>query len=140
MTVVDRLLMNSLGVGMAGRYTMSASIYELGFESLVRGNKKIILYGAGKIGRIVWNYLKQKGMGGKVIGFATSENNTHPTEIEGVKIKGIREYTSNDAILVLITARWDYQDVMIDNAKKAGFQKIEVIDFRLEQILMRRSL
>ena len=79
-------------------------------------------------------------MGGKVIGFATSENNTHPTEIEGVKIKGIREYTSNDAILVLITARWDYQDVMIDNAKKAGFQKIEVIDFRLEQILMRRSL
>lgn len=138
--VVDRLLMNSLGVGKVGYYAVNESIYELGFEYLVRNSEKILLYGAGKIGRIVWNYLKQNGMSEKVIGFAISEKNMKTKNIEGVKVKGIREYVGNDMVLVLITARGDYQDAMVANAREAGFGKIETIDFRLEQILMRRSL
>lgn len=133
--MIERMFMNSLGVGKSGRYTMNASIYELGFETLLRGYDKILLYGAGKIGRIVWNYLKRKGMGDKVIGFAVSEQAANCERIEGVEVKIIYEYMVDDTVLVLITARWDYQDAMVKKAERVGFQNIETVDFRLEQLL-----
>lgn len=132
---IERLLMNSLGVGRSGRYTMNASIYELGFEALLRNYDKLLLYGAGKIGRIVWNYLKQKGMSEKVIGFAVSDQSVDCERIEGVEVKVIYDYMVDDTVLVLITARWDYQDAMVKKAERAGFQNIETVDFRLEQLL-----
>lgn len=132
--VVDRLLMNSLGVGKAGRYTMNADIYELGFETLICNYERVILYGAGKIGRIVWNYFKQKNVSKKVLGFAVSEKNTNSEDkIEGIEIRKINEYKADDNTLVLITARWDYQTDMIKCAKEAGFNRIKAVDFRLEQ-------
>lgn len=130
---VDRMLMNSLGVGRIGPYTVNAVIYELGFQTLVGSCEKVLLYGAGKIGRTVWNYLKKKGMSKKVIGFAVSEKTADCSEIDGIKIKLIYEYKADDRTLVLITARWDYQKTMEINARNAGFQKIEAVDFRLEQ-------
>lgn len=132
---IERLLMNSLGVGRSGRYTMNASIYEFGFEALLRNYDKLLLYGAGKIGRIVWNYLKQKGMSEKVIGFAVSDQSVDCERIEGVEVKVIYDYMVDDTVLVLITARWDYQDAMVKKAERAGFQNIETVDFRLEQLL-----
>lgn len=132
---LDRMLMNSMGVGRAGRYTMNAGIYELGFQTLIRSYNELIIYGAGKIGRIVWNYLKKKSMHAKVIGFAVSERPSDYEEIDGIRVRRIDEYKATDDILVLISARWDYQDAMVNNAQNAGFRNIEAIDFRLERII-----
>lgn len=133
---VDRLLMNSLGIGKSGRYTMNAAIYELGFWTLICRTEKIILYGAGKIGTIVWNYLKLKGMSEKVVGFAVSDKAAdNKNVLDGLRVQQINEYEIDGKILVLITARWDFQTDMIDRAHSAGFGNIEVIDFRLEQCI-----
>lgn len=132
---MDKLLADSLGIGKTGRYTMNTPLYKLGFQTLIQCYDEILLYGAGKIGRIVWNYLKRNGMEKKVIGFAVSGNPADDEKIENMCVKSIKEYEASNEILVLITARWDYQDAMIRNAKRMGFQKIEVIDFRLEQLL-----
>lgn len=118
---------------------MNMDIYLLGFQTLIRRFDKILLYGAGKIGRLVWDDLKQRDMGDKVIGFAVSEMSAGQNEIEGKRIQPIREYMADSRTLVLITARWDYQAAMIKEAKNAGFQQINVIDFRLEQILRREN-
>lgn len=136
---IDRLLMKNMEVGQAGRYSMNMDIYLLGFQTLIRRFDKILLYGAGKIGRLVWDDLKQRDMGDKVIGFAVSEMSAGQNEIEGKRIQPIREYMADSRTLVLITARWDYQAAMIKEAKNAGFQQINVIDFRLEQILRREN-
>lgn len=136
---LDRLLMNSLDVGQAGRYTMNADIYFLGLETMLQRCDRILLYGAGKIGRTVWEYLKRRSMEDKVIGFAVSEITACQKEIEGKRIRQICEYNADDRTLVLVTARWDYQKAMRKAAEEAGFQRIEVIDFRLEQMLRRED-
>ncbi len=135
----DKLLMKSLDVGRAGRYTMNADMYLLGFQTLIHSCERILLYGAGKIGRLVWNYLKRQGMSDKVIGFAVSEAAAGQEKIEEKGIRLICEYRADSRTLVLITARWDYQKTMIKKAEEAGFQKIDVIDFRLEQMLRRQQ-
>lgn len=135
LSATDRLLMKSLEVGRTGRYTINADLYLLGFWTQVQNSERILLYGAGKIGRLVWEYLKRENLSGRVVGFAVSETAVSGEEIDGKKIQSIREYKADSGTLVLITARWDYQAAMIEAAKEAGFQKIELIDFRLEQMI-----
>ena len=136
---IDRLLMKSLEVGRTGRFTMNADMYLLGFQTLLHNCERILLYGAGKIGRLVWEYLKRKDMSDRVIGFAVSEVTSEQEKIEGKGIRPIREYRADDKTLVLITARWDYQETMIKKAEEAGFRRIDVIDFRLEQMLQHQK-
>lgn len=136
---IDRLLMKSLEVGRAGRFTMNSDMYLLGFQTLLHSCERILLYGAGKIGRLVWEYLKRQNMSDRVIGFAVSEVTSKQEKIEGKGVRPIREYRADDNTLVLITARWDYQETMIKKAEEAGFRRIDVIDFRLEQMLQHQK-
>lgn len=133
----ERLLLENMRIGRSGRYSMDSDIYLVGFQALVQSYRRILLYGAGKIGRLVWDYLKRLDMSDRVTGFAVSDVVDSQEEIEGKRIRQIFRYVADESTLVLITARYDYQPSMIKNAEKVGFQRIKVIDFRLEQMLRR---
>ncbi len=133
--VIEQLISASMDVGLERQYGISENIYLRGFDDMLASFSKIILYGAGKIGRKLHRYVNLKGYGNKVQYFTVSDKGAEEQYIDGTPVKRIDEVEVEDDILVLITARRDYQENMLLNARKCGFKNIEVIDLRLEQII-----
>lgn len=129
-----QMLADSMEVGASGQYGISANIYLLGFQELLKRHSKIILYGAGKIGRLVYKYIATQKLDSHIFSFAVSQTDSNYL-IEGIPLRNIDDLADEKEALVLITARKDYQMDMIYKAKTLGFDNIEVVDFRLEQIL-----
>lgn len=132
---VEKLIFSSIGVGADRKYGISESIYKRGFDELLRNSDCIILYGAGKIGHKVYSYISKLGLRDKVDCFAVSKKQMLHEEYDGVLVKEIGEIEKKDNALVLISARRDYQESMLENVRQMGFKNAEVIDSELERII-----
>ena len=132
---IEKLISASMEVGEARQYGISDRIYQMGFDELLKRSEQIVLYGAGKIGHKVYQYILKKGLTENVDCFAVSKKKNYEELIDGLLIREISEVEKREGILVLICARRDYQESMLGYAKALGFSNIEVIDLRLEQII-----
>ena len=48
-------------------------IYMRGFKNVLQESSGIIIYGAGKMGKLVRRYMEKEGLGKLLLGFAVSE-------------------------------------------------------------------
>lgn len=135
LNIVDKTIADSLFVGSANIYEFSPTMYFKGFNAMIYEAESIVLYGAGKIGRMLLAYLKKIGMVHKVKCFAVSEVQKNDEMIEGIPIMGIDTVEKTKDQLVFISARRDYQNTMLEKAKNQKFERIELIDFRLERLI-----
>lgn len=138
LAVIERLMADSMSVGISNRYDISSRMYLAGFETTLCQAEQIVLYGAGKIGRMLLRYLEYKGLLQKVRCLAVTDASGVYTEIEGIPVRCIEEVQCHPGTLLLISARRDYQESMYDKAVQVGFDWIEMIDFRLEQIISKQ--
>ena len=132
---IEKVLFMSMEIGAEREYGISERIYKRGFDELIKKSEYIVLYGAGKIGRKVYRYISKMGLQEKVYCFAVTERKIQPEEYEGVPVKEIAEIEKKDNVLVLVSARSDYQESMLENAIQMGFVNVEVIDAELEKII-----
>ena len=74
--------------------------------------KKIIIYGAGKIGVEVADYLK-KVSGIEIICFAVSDKNKNPDNINGIPVESINDITEykEKALVLIATSFKHHQDI-----------------------------
>ena len=72
----------------------------------------------------------------KVVCFAVSEKREQGDLLEQTPVRSILEVEPEKDMLLLISARRDFQEAMLVLAKQQGFSNIEMIDFRLEQIIL----
>lgn len=132
---IEKLFFMSMEVGADRRYGISERIYKRGFDELINKSKHIILYGAGKIGHKVYGYIRKMGLQKKIYCFAVTEKKIQQEEYEGVPVKEIAEIENKENALVLISARRDYQESMLEKTRQMGFVNVEVIDAELEKII-----
>ncbi len=132
---IEQLISASMDVGLERQYGISENIYLRGFNNLLTSFEYVVLYGAGKIGRKIYRYMEKMGLSHKVIFFAVSEKNGDDNFVENIPVKVIEDIKNEEGLLVLISARRDFQENMLSKAKMLGFKNIEVIDFRLEQMV-----
>lgn len=96
-------------------------------EELKRWNR-LIIYGAGIVGKKTYSWIKNNGLENKFIGFAVSDSLNHE-----MNIRYIGDYSVDDDCVILIAARESYHEIMIKNAKRFGFNNFFRIHFGLEQ-------
>lgn len=94
------------------------------FIEKLNSTKRVIIYGAGVIGKEVAAYLLSlKHI--DIIGFAVSSLEKNPASIYGIPVKTITDYrTDKKEVLVLIATTLKFQEEIFENLQKEGFNNI----------------
>ncbi|SEH26328.1 glycosyltransferase family 2 protein [Selenomonas sp. KH1T6] len=105
------------------------NMYLRGFEASIANATRIILYGAGKIGREMLSYLSlTPGIVDKVI-FVESDKRMH-TGV-GCPIYAISEVSPASGDVIVLSVAYKHQRDMRKNAEKYGFKEIIAVDVLL---------
>ncbi len=92
-------------------------------ERLLGDYDKIILYGAGKIGRMVQCMLKEGRLNTKIKSFAVTETENNPPVLSGIPVKQIRELTKyREKALIIICVGKKYMSEIDMILEKNGFK------------------
>lgn len=126
----DKIVADALNVS-PNRSEISTKIYMKGFLDTLVNEEKIILYGAGKVGKITLDFLKKQGLNDKVIGFAVSDKQFEKFKY-GVKVYNINDLKTCKNALILITTGKNYHNEIKKILKDLSFNKYETIDYILE--------
>ena len=127
----ERVLMAGLEIGIYNTKNTGARMLFLGFWERVKESGAIVIYGAGKIGRMVYHFLKKNGLSGKVSAFAVT-GSAGTGEIEGVPVREIGDSVLPRDALLLVAANAGFQSDMLQAAYRNGFHNLEVINRNLE--------
>lgn len=123
----------TFGISAGTLYEMNYQIQWEGFESELKDTAEIVIYGAGNVAKEVFWYLKGHGWHDKVSSFAVTETVSEHS-IEHIPVKGIGDIVKDGQPLVLISSvQLQNQAAMYQMARDLGFQKIAVVDYRLEK-------
>lgn len=106
--------------------------YMRGFKSILQEATGTIIYGAGKIGKMVYQYMKKEGVAEQFLDFAVSEEMC--TEY-GSLCSIYDKSWPRDALIVVAVYSKASRKEMIVMAKKAGFTNILPVDDYLIRVL-----
>lgn len=99
----------------------------------IEKHKKVIIYGAGRYGKAVYDYIASMN-GIEFIGFAVTESNPEGTA-RGHIVRCLSHYTSyKDDALLIIAVKGENNISMRENAEKLGFRNLLIIDYRIENL------
>jgi Glycosyltransferases involved in cell wall biogenesis len=97
------------------------------FEAL-RHTKKVIIYGAGKVGANIFSEIENAECGNSIC-FAVTNKNNNPDSIKNTPVFSIYQLLSyKDSAIVLVAALGKFQIEMISTLKSLGFKNIMPID------------
>ncbi len=111
-------------------------IYQMVYRGLIREKeliqkinlfKTVLIYGAGRAGRNLYDYLKRRNYNGKVE-FVVSAENPEYTAC-GKAVKCINDYVDYGNDVLVIIANKDHIKEMEENAKRHKFRNIEKISY-----------
>lgn len=110
---------------------------EKSFRKIIVQYKEVIIYGAGKIGKDIYDYIVSIGKKLSIY-FAVTDISGKYTA-RGIEIKNIEEYASLRAeALVIVAASNQYQKDMADNARRIGF--LHVLNVEKAPILVTKGI
>ena len=133
MAPMDQLLVETMGI-MDSTPKIDKEMYLNGFTNMVRDAEEVILYGAGKIGRAVFQYLEQVGLKEKVFCFAVTHIEKED-KVCDIPIYAIEELQDKKDELVIITASAANQKEMFVKIVNMGYKNIKKIDYVLEEAI-----
>lgn len=91
-------------------------------QNKIRSYKDVIIYGAGAVGKNVWNELVYNSMPIKVHCFAVSKKQENPDTCQGVpvcEIQDLLDYREKSLIIIAVSLK--YQSEIKDTLKGLGF-------------------
>jgi len=81
-----------------------AGQYEKKLLERIRGESGILLYGAGRLGRAFFYYLKEQDLSGKVSGFVVSDMEGNEKDIEGKPVASLKDMRQEDEKVIFVAA------------------------------------
>lgn len=100
------------------------------FQDLAQKYQKIIIYGAGIVGKTVYEYLQNMGYIGEIEFGITDRKDDNIVLIYDKPIRAMSSYTADkDDCLVIITVKGNEKNEMKSNAVKLGFRNIYVMEY-----------
>lgn len=111
-------------------------IYLKGFKTTLYKAPEILIYGAGRMGKLVYTYMKKEGLTHLFSGFVVSEPLSGETREESAAPVSIYDKSlSQNALVVVAVLSEPCRQKMARTAKEAGFTNILSADTYLLQIL-----
>lgn len=129
-----------MGVGIKDQI-VDFENYKKGFEALLQGAKHIVIYGAGKRGRFLWDYMKKIGVADKMRCFVVSNQEGNPTEIDGVEVKTLESmHNLEKECRIVISIRGNVQKDIKDNLQQYGYRDIILLDDMISFLIRQEML
>lgn len=125
---VDSLLARYINFPALNLLKYNKLLYIEGFKHTLKNASGIIIYGAGKIGKLVYQYLKQERILENFHGFVVSKLICEDETLNGNKIRCICDGELIKTDLLLLAVSEQYQKEMVALAEENGFIKILSID------------
>jgi len=94
---------------------------------IVGKNTKLIIYGAGHVGKIVINYLKRNGINDFLVAVTEVKENLSVEGEKLYKIYDLENYKNDSVVLLAVTNK--YKDEMKNILRKIGFIQVYDISF-----------
>lgn len=95
-------------------------------DFLLEKTEQIIIYGAGKVGKHTMHYLKEHGMGGKILCFIDNNPDMKGTYIEGIPVfdisQAVAEYPQGTYLVASMAVRQ-----MAESLLQRGIEQIHII-------------
>lgn len=130
----EKLLAACMEVGVYRAPGMSSRMLMLGFKERVKEADKIVIYGAGKIGMLVYHFLKDNRLSDKIEAFVVTKD-AGDRKVAGIPLMNIDDRRVPREALILISAGQNFQWDMLETARQNGFCDVEVIHSSLERVL-----
>lgn len=117
-----------------GKGIYNRELYLRGLLDVAKTYDKVILYGAGIVGKKTYEILKKYDAQKNILGFAVSRCDDEYEQF-GVPVRQIDHYTPSKDTAVVITAGGKFHMEMIDSARKIGFDNFYLVDYKLESYM-----
>lgn len=134
---IEGLLLECFGLTSTSVYNSDLELE--GLLSLIKSYEKVLLYGAGKVGKELFELLKQQKSDEKIIGFAVSNIEFEHNSIQDKEVKYIGNYNPEEIDLVVVSVSKD-QVEMIKKAKENGFDNLRIVDGRIAYNITKRLI
>lgn len=100
------------------------------FNNIIKSYDKIVIYGAGYVGRRVADYLHYMHRRNDCC-FVVTEMESHPKYVEDINVRGIDDFINErDRILVILATKESLQTEIINHLKLHEFNNIHPIVYR----------
>lgn len=124
---LDVLLLKTMGLGNY-RIEVNEAVILNGLEKMAADSEGIILYGAGKIGRLFYSFLEDKGLAHKVVCFAVSGEQKKQTFVGEIPVLSIKEAVSKKGKIFLSVVEQQAQKDMREMLGQLGVDQYEIFD------------
>lgn len=133
--VIEDSFMDLVFKGMQiGKYETDAYdkvLYIDGWNMKLEKAQHIILYGAGAMGRLVYEYLKSHNLQEKVVAYAVSEKEDGKDLLQSkpvLTIKEVAETYSNDETLIIVSVDLQLSQEMYKNCRNLNLNNVIRLD------------
>ena len=108
--------------------TLNNKMILCGIEAVIKDSDEWIIYGAGKVGRLMLNFLSSRGLKDRIRCFMVTKMYESAKSIQGIPVCELKENKNNDAsIMLCVMNRIARQDI-IQSLKDKGYKQIELCD------------
>lgn len=117
-----------------GKYELEAydrNLYIEGWKARLENAKSIVLYGAGEVGKQVYEYLQLHNMQNKVVAYAVTEKHDATEIVQGKtvwSIKEVAETYSNDETLIIVSVDLQLSQEMYKNCRNLNLNNVIRLD------------
>ncbi len=124
---LDKALMQSLGIGKY-RIAVNERIILNGLEKTVADSEGVILYGAGKVGKLFYRFLKARDLSRKVVCYAVSHKPVELAGFDGIRVLPIEKAVKKPGLIFLSVVGYDAQKEMGRTLRMLGVDRFEIFD------------
>lgn len=128
---IEDFLAESMEIGLYGARSIATHMPLLGLRERVREADAVVIYGAGKVGTLVYRFLKRNRLSDRVRAFAVTDG-AEGKRIDGIPVLNLYDGSLSRNALLLVSAGLRFQWDMLQAAEKNGYQDVEVINRELE--------
>lgn len=127
MEPLDKILLQSMELGKY-RITVNERVILNGLEKTVADSDGVILYGAGKVGKLFYCFLKERKLEKKVLCYAVSHTSGRTVSSDGVRVLSIEEAVKKPGLIFLSVIVNDARMEMEKNLHMLGIEQFEIFD------------
>ena len=124
---LDNVLLQSMEIGKY-RMIVNERVILNGLEKTVTDSEGVILYGAGKVGKLFYRFLKERKLNNKVLCYAVSRKSTASADMDGVKVISIEEAVKGAGLVFLSVVEYKARKEMEKKLHLLGIDRFEIFD------------
>lgn len=131
---LNDLLLRSLEMGKY-RQEVNEKVILAGLEKIASDSEGVILYGAGEVGKLLFDFLKARGLRSRIICFAVSSRPEAGSNVDGVPVLAIEEAVKKRGRVIVSAVNRTAREEMQKTLLQLDVKQFELCDRYIHRAL-----